>query len=375
MSDFLGFNIASIDYQAWINRGVEFLVPRLIQSGLQLLAAGIVYYLARWILRRLEARFALRTETKLDDIVVELVRRMVLTSVGFWAVWRLAFIWDLPTMVAVVGGVWIVGLSLPVSRAVNDLLKILETNVVAKTETKLDDTVLPWISRIITGVIVGTAVMLALFNMNINIAPLLAGASLAGIAISFAAKDTLSNLIAGVLLILDRPFEVGDRIELWSAPARQATWGDVTEIGIRATTIRTTDNILIIIPNNQIMQRDIINYTASGPTVRLRIPIGIAYDADMEQAKQVCLEVAAAADQVEELPAPVCILRTFGASSVDLELRVWVKDGRLRRTVEDTITEQVKLRFDAVGIEIPYPKRDLYIRQAPHGLASGKSHE
>jgi len=375
MSDFLGFDIASIDYQAWINRGVEFLVPRLIQSGLQLLAAGIVYYLARWILRRLEARFALRTETKLDDIVVELVRRMVLTSVGFWAVWRLAFIWDLPTMVAVVGGVWIVGLSLPVSRAVGDLLKILETNVVAKTETKLDDTVLPWISRIITGVIVGTAVMLALFNMNINIAPLLAGASLAGIAISFAAKDTLSNLIAGVLLILDRPFEVGDRIELWSAPARQATWGDVTEIGIRATTIRTTDNILIIIPNNQIMQRDIINYTASGPTIRLRIPIGIAYDADMEQAKQVCLEVAAAADQVEESPAPVCILRAFGASSVDLELRVWVKDGRLRRNVEDTITEQVKLRFDAVGIEIPYPKRDLYIRQAPHGLASGESHE
>ena len=375
MSDFLGFDIANIDYQAWINRAVEFLVPRLIQSGLQLLAAGIVYYLARWILRRLEARFSLRTETKLDDIVVELVRRMVLTSVGFWAVWRLAFIWDLPTMVAVVGGVWIVGLSLPVSRAVGDLLKILETNVVAKTETKLDDTVLPWISRIITGVIVGTAVLLALFNMNINIAPLLAGASLAGIAISFAAKDTLSNLIAGVLLILDRPFEVGDRIELWSAPARQATWGDVTEIGIRATTIRTTDNILIIIPNNQIMQRDIINYTASGPTIRLRIPIGIAYDADMEQAKKVCLEVAAAADQVEESPAPVCILRAFGASSVDLELRVWVKDGRLRRTVEDTITEQVKLRFDAVGIEIPYPKRDLYIRQAPHGLASGESHE
>ena len=375
MSDFLGFDLSGIDYEAWLDSAVGFLLPRLIQSGLQLLAAAIVYYLARWILRRLEARFVSRTETKLDDIVVELVRRLVGTSVGFWAAWRLAFIWDLPTMASVIGGVWIVGLSLPISHAVSDLIKMLETNLVAKTETKLDDTALPWINRIITGVIVGTAILLALFNMNINITPLLAGASVAGVAISFAAKDTLSNLIAGVLLILDRPFEVGDRIELWSAPARQSTWGDVTEIGIRATKIRTPDNILIIIPNNQIMQRDIINYTASGPTIRLRIPIGIGYDADVEQVKGICLEVAAASEQVEASPAPVCILRAFGTSSVDLELRVWLKDGRQRRAVEDMITEQVKMRFDAADIEIPYPKRDLYIRQAPQDIVTGENND
>ncbi len=372
MSDFLGFDFSSIDYRAWLDATIQFLLPRLIQSGLQLLAAGIVYYLARWLLRRLESRFASRTETTLDDIVVELVRRLVLMSVGFWAVWRVALIWNLPTMAAVVGGAWIVGLSLPISRAAGALIKVLETNL-AKTGTKLDDTALPWINRTITGVIVGTAALLALFNMNIDITPLLAGASIAGVAISFAAKDTLSNLIAGVLLILDRPFEVGDRIELWSAPARQSTWGDVTEIGIRATKIRTPDNILIIIPNNQIMQRDIINYTASGPTIRLRIPIGIGYDADVEEAKKLCLEVAADNEQVEKSPKSVCILRAFGASSVDLELRVWLKDGRQRRAVEDTITEQIKLRFNAAGIEIPYPKRDLYIRQAPVGIVARES--
>ena len=372
MSDFLGFDFSSIDYRAWLDATIQFLLPRLIQSGLQLLAAGIVYYLARWLLRRLESRFASRTETTLDDIVVELVRRLVLMSVGFWAVWRVALIWNLPTMAAVVGGAWIVGLSLPISRAAGALIKVLETNL-AKTGTKLDDTALPWINRTITGVIVGTAALLALFNMNIDITPLLAGASIAGVAISFAAKDTLSNLIAGVLLILDRPFEVGDRIELWSAPARQSTWGDVTEIGIRATKIRTPDNILIIIPNNQIMQRDIINYTASGPTIRLRIPIGIGYDADVEEAKKLCLEVAADNEQVEKSPKSVCILRAFGASSVDLELRVWLKDGRQRRAVEDTITEQIKLRFNAAGIEIPYPKRDLYIRQAPVGIVARAS--
>ncbi len=365
MSDFLGFDFASLDYQAWLDSMMQFALPRLVQTILQLMAAVIAYYLARWVLQRLFARLASSTETLFDDIAVELLRRLVLLSVGFWAAWRVAYIWDLPTLASVIGGAWIIGLSVAISRSLRDIVEIFEREVVSKTDTKLDDTALPWINRIASWVIVGTGVMLALHNMNINITPLLAGASVAGVAISFAAKDTLSNLIAGVLLILDRPFEVGDRIELWSAPARQSTWGDVTEIGIRATKIRTPDNILIIIPNNQIMQRDIINYTASGPTIRLRIPIGIGYEADLEQAKAMCLEVAAASDQVEDSPAPVCILRAFGASSVDLELRVWLKDGRQRRTVEDWITEQVKLRFDAAGIEIPYPKRDLYIRQAP----------
>jgi small-conductance mechanosensitive channel len=99
--------------------------------------------------------------------------------------------------------------------------------------------------------------ILALDAMGFNIMPFVAGAGVAGIAIGFAAKDTLSNLIAGVLLIIDRPFEVGDRIEVWSAPKNAATWGDVIHIGLRATKIRTTDNIVIIIPDNEIMKRDI----------------------------------------------------------------------------------------------------------------------
>jgi small-conductance mechanosensitive channel len=93
--------------------------------------------------------------------------------------------------------------------------------------------------------------------MGFNIMPFVAGAGVAGIDIGFAANDTLSNLIAGVLLIIDRPFEVGDRIEVWSAPKNAATWGDVIDIGLRATKIRTTDNIVIVISNNEMMKRDI----------------------------------------------------------------------------------------------------------------------
>ncbi len=365
MQEFLGFDLSSIDYQAWLIQARDFALPRLVQSLLQLLAAGAVFLIARWLLGILESRFAARTQTKIDDHIVEAIRGVVLLSIAFWALWRIAHIWDLPRASNLVSGVWIVALTLPIARATRHLLTIAEKNLVAKTESKLDDTALPWINRILSWGIVALGVMVAAETMGISIAPLLAGASVLGIGISFAAKDTLSNLIAGVLLIVDRPFEVGDRIEIWGAPKLQANWGDIVEIGIRATKIRTTDNIIVIIPNNEIMRRDIINYTASGASIRLRIPIGIAYDANVEQAKKLCLQAADECEHVKEHPVPACILRSFGASSVDLQLRVWLQDARRRRDADDWITERVKVLFDAAGIEIPYPKRDLYIKQAP----------
>jgi small-conductance mechanosensitive channel len=124
---------------------------------------------------------------------------------------------------------------------------------------------------------------------------------------------------------------------------------------------------VIIIPNSVIMQRDIVNWTASGASIRLRIPIGISYDAPPAKAKALCLEAAAACDGVLKTPEPVCILRSFGDSSVNLELRVWLSDARERRAIDDWITDHVKTLFDANGIEIPYPKRDLYIKSMPEG--------
>jgi len=191
--------------------------------------------------------------------------------------------------------------------------------------------------------------------------PFIAGAGIAGVAVGFAAKDTLSNIIAGILLIVDRPFEVGDRIEVWNTPAGTATWGDVIDIGLRATKIRTTDNIVIIIPNNEIMLRDIVNYTIITSKIRVRIDIGIAYDADIKKAKEAILEVARSAGWISTDPPPKVVVRNFGESSVDLQLRVWIEDARERMNTISYITDGVKEAFDRKEIEIPYPKRDIRI--------------
>lgn len=242
-------------------------------------------------------------------------------------------------------------------------IRYLQSRVAHKTDSKIDDIVFDLLIRFADFIIYAVAIIIALDILGINVMPFIAGAGIVGLAIGFAAKDTLSNLISGILLIIDRPFEVNDRIEVWSAPAGSATWGDVIDIGLRATKIKTTDNIVIIIPNNEIMRRDIINYTIISEKIRVRINIGIAYDADLQKTKNVILQVAQATEGVADDPPPKVVVRNFGESSVDLQLRVWIHDARKRMDTISYITDKVKEAFDREGIEIPYPKRDIFITQ------------
>ncbi|MGD9301271.1 MAG: mechanosensitive ion channel [Desulfobacterales bacterium] len=134
-------------------------------------------------------------------------------------------------------------------------------------------------------------------------------------------------------------------------------------LGLRATKIKTTDNIVIIIPNNEIMLRDIVNYTTLSERIRVRINIGIAYDADMQKAKDIILQVAGTAQWVAKEPSPKVVVKNFGESAVDLQLRVWINDARHRMNTISYITDTVKTRFDEHGLEIPYPKRVIYVKQ------------
>ena len=254
-------------------------------------------------------------------------------------------------------------LSSVANNIVNTILPYLEEKIAARTKTDVDDVVLDLAKKFSGVFIYATGVVLALDVLGVNIMPFVAGAGVAGIAVGFAAKDTLSNLIAGILLIIDRPFEVGDRIEVWSAPKNSATWGDIIDVGLRATKIRTTDNIVIVIPNNEIMKRDIINYTAITEEIRVRIPIGVAYDADIKKAKEIVSNISLELDWVMHDPAPKVVVKNFGDSAVDLEARVWIREPRKRIDTISHITDRVKEEFDRAGIEIPYPKRDIYIKR------------
>jgi small-conductance mechanosensitive channel len=326
-----------------------------------IIGSYIIWVILKRILESIEKKTKQNNFLKINIQIFSVIRRALLYGLMLVTGTYLIRLFNISLLENIFHALMIMLIASPATDCLLILLEYAEKNIIDKTKTKVDDVIFNLINKFSGAIIYATAVVLALDILGVNVMPFIAGAGVAGIAIGFAAKDTLSNLIAGVLLIIDRPFEVGDRIEVWSAPAGSATWGDVIDIGLRATKIKTTDNIVIIIPNNEIMKRDIVNYTIISTNIRVRINIGIAYDANIEKAKELILNVAESVSWISKTPAPKVVVRNFGESSVDLQLRVWIDDARKRMDTISHVTDKIKTAFDEQGIEIPYPKRDITI--------------
>jgi small-conductance mechanosensitive channel len=328
---------------------------------LALLTAFILWLIIKGILTILEKKVV---RFKLIQVRKELFVILRKTA-SLLLIWLVGVLWirlfHLTVVEKIFHAVFIVVAAAPVKSFLLIFLEYLERNLAKRTQTAIDNIVIDLLNKFSGAIVYATAAVIALDVLGVNVIPFIAGAGIMGVAVGFAAKDTLSNLIAGILLIIDRPFEIGDRIEVWSAPAGSASWGDVIDIGLRATRIKTTDNIVVIIPNNEIMTRDIVNYTTNNSSIRVRINIGIAYDADVAKAKALIIQAANSADWILVEPAPKVVVRNFGESSVDLQARVWIKEARKRMDTIDHITDMVKVLFDENGIEIPFPKRDITI--------------
>jgi small-conductance mechanosensitive channel len=330
---------------------------------LTLIVFFIVWLIMRQVLKFIEKRMKKNNLIEIQHPLFKIIRTALFYALVLLTGTYLIELFNMPLLEKIFHALFVILFAGPSNNFLVVTIRYLQSRLAHKTATKIDDILFDLLIRFSHFIVYTVAIVIALDLLGINVVPFVAGAGVAGIAIGFAAKDTLSNLIAGVLLIIDRPFEVGDRIEVWSAPAGSATWGDVIDIGLRATKIKTTDNIIIIIPNNEIMVRDIINYTIISENIRVRINIGIAYDADLQKAKNAIRQVAQATEGVADDPPPKVVVRNFGESSVDLQLRVWIHDARRRMDTISDITDKVKEAFDAEGIEIPYPKRDIYITQ------------
>ena len=332
--------------------------------------AFILWFILKSILGFIEKREKKYEFVKIHPQIYIIVQKMVRYALMLATGAYLIRIFNARLIENIFYATFIIFFAAPVKEFLIITLVYLEKNIAQKTETKIDNIIFDLFNKFAGVITFSVAAILALDMLGVNVMPFVAGAGVAGIAIGFAAKDTLSNLIAGVLLIIDRPFEVGDRIEVWSAPKGSSTWGDVIDIGLRATKIQTTDNLVIIIPNNEIMKRDIVNYTIISSKIRVRINIGVAYDTPIDKAKTIILQVAKGAGWIAKEPPPKVVVRNFGESSVDLQLRVWIEDARKRMDTISYITDQVKEAFDLAGVKIPFPKRDITIVDRSKGADS-----
>lgn len=204
-------------------------------------------------------------------------------------------------------------------------------------------------------VLIGLIIILQSLGIDLNSITILAGAL--GVGIGFGLQNITNNFVSGLIILFERPIKVGDRIEVAGIA------GDVTNISMRATTILTNDNISIIVPNSEFISSSVINWSHSDKKVRFKIPVAVSYKEDPERVRDVIIDVAKKSQGVMADPEPSIRFTEYGDSALIFSLRVWTSEYISRPgAFRSMIYFDLFKRFREEGIEIPYPQRDIHIK-------------
>lgn len=204
-------------------------------------------------------------------------------------------------------------------------------------------------------VIVGSFMIIQ--SAGIDLSALMVVAGGLGVGLGFGLQNVIANFTSGLIILFERPIKVGDRIDVGGVT------GDVTNISLRATTVRTNDNISILIPNAEFTDSKVTNWTYSDRDIRIKVPVGVAYASDAEKVRQVLLDVARGHQGVLAEPGPDVLFQEYGDSSLNFVLMVWTRDYITRPAMlRSTLNFAIQKAFRENNIEIPFPQRDLHIR-------------
>jgi small-conductance mechanosensitive channel len=347
--------VLTISAQDWIDLGVSLLLVFIFGS----LLSRLVYFL-------LTRTFA-RAKNKYAELFIKQIRRqitLIILVLGFHiGISRLPFIdalvklWLRQLYIAIV----VVAVTIILWRLMDILVEWYQTDVEPQRDRQQVDTILLLLHRAGRTVLVmiSAITLLSLYNVNVN--ALIAALGVGGLALSLAAQDTLSNVISGIMIMLDRPFRVGDRIEVKGL----GTWGDVVDIGLRSTRIRTRDNRLVIVPNNTISTDQIVNYTYPDPRYRIQIEIGIAYGQDIEKVRKVLVDTVSKVEGVLPDKPVDALYERMGDSAMTFRVRWWIDSYVDTRRMFDRVNTALQVALDREGIASPFNTFDINILNMP----------
>lgn len=263
-----------------------------------------------------------------------------------------AFDWLIINLINIAGALVVTAIGVFVARTLSRV-----ADKALRNSERVDATVARFLSNLVKYVLWVVVLVTVLTQFGVQTTSIIAALGGLALAVGLALQGTLSNVAAGVMILLQRPFQVGEAIT--AGPVT----GKVLGIGLFTTEIIQFDGIYVMVPNNELWNKAIVNLTRM-PTRRYELIIGISYSDDIALARDELLKLAAADPRVLDDPQPAAFVQALGASSVDLGLRVWTATEDYLQVGWD-LTEAAKVRFDEVGISIPFPQREITITQVP----------
>ena len=240
-------------------------------------------------------------------------------------------------------------------RLVGSIAAWYSADIAPKTESKLDDQVVPFGRRVSLIVLTIVMLIILLSHFDVDVSGLVATLGIGSLAIALAAQATLADTISGFVIMLDRPFSIGDRIEIQDLD----TWGDVMDIGLRSSRVRTRDNRMVIVPNSVMSKSLLVNYTYPDTTYRIQIELPISYEANVEHARETIIRAVRGVEGVEPDRKVEALFLHFGDSGMIFRVRWWLDSFVDTRRMFDSVNTAIMQALDEEGIDIPNPVRDL----------------
>lgn len=325
-----------------------------------LLASFFIAKIVQFVFKKIFLRLTAHTKTELDDKIIQNLKSPI-----FYTIIIIGTYLSLHTLN--LGGffyytdnslqtVIIIIAAAAISRVANTFADEVLVKVASKTKTTFDDELLPLIKTVFRILVIFFAIMGILSAWDINVTPLLASAGILGFAVAFAAQSTIANLFGGIAVYFDKPFKIGDRIQLESGEV-----GDVFEVGIRSTRIHTLDGTLLILPNEKIANAKIINFNQPHPKMIVKIDVGVAYGSDTGNVKKALLLAAKNSAAVLHDPAPSVFFTEHGDFALKFRLIAWIPEPSKKLIAIDQLNENIAKELKKAKIGIPFPTQTVYL--------------
>jgi small-conductance mechanosensitive channel len=342
--------ILELTIDQWTEVGISFLI---------ILATAVLgRWLVRIVLQRGMPRLTDRTRTGLDDALLDALWAPIYGALVLLAIRvgidRLDFVphsWSDEIGEVFFIFYFLLGFSV-VWRLASRLTRWYREEVAPETETELDEQMIPFMSRVIMIGVSLIAAIILLGHYEVNVSALVTTLGVGSLALALAGQAALSDTISGFVIMIDRPFRIGDRIEIQDLD----TWGDVVDIGLRSCRIRTRDNRMVIIPNAVIGKSLIVNHSYPDTQYRIQVHIGVGYGSDLEQARRTIVEAVSEVEGVlRDRPVEALFLE-FGDSALIFRVRWWLESYEDTRRMFDRVNTAVYRALLAKGIDVPFPQ-------------------